>query len=81
MTERWQLDGELLRFDGELLPCPFCGGPAAIRRAGFGRDEGYVVGCSHDAAADPEMCDIAPWSLPFVSPEAAAAAWNRRSNP
>ena len=60
-----------------LKPCPWCGGAADIRKAGLG-DAGFVIGCSHDGAADPEMCGMAPRSLPFVSPAAAAAAWNKR---
>jgi len=63
--------------DVQLKPCPWCGGPASARKAQFG-DGGFVVGCSHDGAADPELCGIAPRSLPFVSAEAAAAAWNAR---
>jgi hypothetical protein len=35
-----------------LKRCPFCGGQAIIKPAPFG-DGGFVVGCSHDAAADP----------------------------
>jgi hypothetical protein len=64
--------------DTTLRPCPFCGGPAIIKPAPFG-DSGFVVGCSHDSAADPDMCPIAPQSTPFVSAEAAAKAWNTRT--
>ena len=63
--------------DFELKPCPWCGGSAYIRPAWHG-DEGFVVGCSHESAADPDQCAISPQSLPFVSAEAAAAAWNTR---
>jgi len=65
------------RDDFQLRRCPWCGGPARIRPAPFG-DAGFVVGCAHDGAADPDLCGICPQSLPFVSAEAAAAAWNTR---
>jgi hypothetical protein len=63
--------------DVELRPCPWCGGPAHLKRAPFG-EGGFVVGCSRNSAADPDLCSMAPQSLPFVSAEAAAAAWNKR---
>ena len=63
-----------------LKPCPWCGGPARIRGEPFVHD-GFVVGCEHDGAADPDLCGMAPQSLPFVSAETAAAAWNARRDP
>ena len=64
--------------DARLRPCPFCGGAARVTSAEFG-DDGFVVGCSHNGAADPQMCGIAPQSTPFVSEVAAIEAWNERA--
>jgi hypothetical protein len=60
----------------DVKPCPFCGGKAVVSAWG---SDGFVVGCEHDGAADPEACGIAPRSIPFISQEAAIKAWNTRA--
>jgi hypothetical protein len=67
----------------KLKPCPWCGGAATIRKVQFGTDrafEGFVAYCVAGSAPNPEMCGIAPYSIPLVSAEAAAAAWNGRKS-
>jgi Restriction alleviation protein Lar len=59
-----------------LKPCPWCSGPASIRDAGLG-DAGFTVGCAHDYNG-PDMCGMTPRSLPYLTAEAAADAWNAR---
>ena len=63
-----------------LYRCPFCGGPAAIRKDHeYG---GWFVGCAHTHHADPDCCPIGPEvSYPFISKEAARRAWNTRKIP
>ena len=62
------------------LPCPFCGGKAVVVKARWERDA-WIVKCSHDGCADPDMCPIAPSSTPYISKAAATAGWNTRSRP
>jgi len=54
----------------ELLPCPFCGGPAS-REA---RNHTYETGC------DNVGCSVLP-SAVQLSQVAADEAWNRRATP
>ena len=63
----------------KLKPCPFCGLAAAIRRENPG-GQGFVAGCAHVYAADPELCLVMPRSLPFATKAEAARAWNRRGD-
>ncbi len=62
----------------KLKPCPFCGGAARVRAASFG-DGGFVAGCVHTCAADPEMCAVMPHTLPSATKAGAAKDWNTRS--
>jgi ssDNA-binding Zn-finger/Zn-ribbon topoisomerase 1 len=63
-----------------LYRCPFCGGPASIRKDHDSR--GWLVGCAHTPHADPDCCPIGPQvSYPFISKEAARRAWNTRNFP
>lgn len=60
--------------DRELLPCPFCGGPASIR-GDFGLQQ---LGCD-DPTGECAGADIA---LPCYRPERRAESierWNRRA--
>lgn len=59
----------------ELLPCPFCGGKAElVQNAGYDCPR-YIVICTG--------CDaqIGVSDDPFIAPEHAIAAWNRRTQP
>jgi hypothetical protein len=56
-------------------PCPFCGGTAEVRA--YDKD-GFVVGCTHNGTADPNLCAVAPQTLPMVTEAAAVEAWNER---
>lgn len=67
---------------GSLLPCPFCGGEAAISGSDWNGPQFYVhcltddcyccVGEGYDRDACPDHC--------FSSESDAAKAWNRRAN-
>lgn len=78
--------------EGELLPCPFCGGKAYVRQGKMtqgcqlhgDRHQTYVIECKHkDAKYLPETneklpeCIIKP-TITMLSKEKAIAAWNRR---
>lgn len=55
----------------ELKPCPFCGHVAV-----FGKDlfDKHYVECSNY-----QTCPVRPETRVYDTPEAAAAAWNRRA--
>lgn len=65
--------------DPKLLPCPFCGGDAALWYfSGTDRPtsgEAYYVGCTNDHCGC-EMEHPGGWK----TAEAAREAWNRRAN-
>ena len=56
----------------KLKPCPFCGAPGRMCRAGMQ----WYVECSGDA----DDCPALPWSGYHKSQEKAAEAWNRRAD-
>lgn len=61
----------------KLKPCPFCGGEAQLLMVGKrpNGDEEWYVSCSS------EDCSLYPHStVPYVSAEIAAKAWNRRAD-
>jgi hypothetical protein len=61
-----------------LLPCPFCGAEGVHAKEGFGGD-GFVVKYSRGAhPADPDLCTVAPSTLPHISPKDAENSWNAR---
>lgn len=61
-----------------LLPCPFCGA-AGIHAKEILGGKGFVAKCSRGVSfGGPEECDVAPSTLPFISSEYAAEAWNTR---
>lgn len=65
--------------NAKLLPCPFCGGAAGVREDYLSGDgAGFIVSCTHDGAADPDMCPIAPFTWPYVTIAAAIEGWNTR---
>jgi len=55
----------------ELLPCPFCGGIADIKRFLF--DGSITAGCVNE-------CEVGPETVEFVTADAAIKAWNTRSD-
>ena len=57
-----------------LKPCPFCGGAASVRK----RWGGWVAYCVSNSAGDPNMCAVAPASIPATSKAAALRGWNER---
>ena len=56
----------------KLKPCPFCGAPGRMCRAGMQ----WYVECS----AGVGKCPRAPWSGYYKSQETAAEIWNRRAD-
>jgi Restriction alleviation protein Lar len=64
--------------DTSLLPCPFCGGEAALRENPYGGDSGFLVECRHGAGAIECGCVVHPCTMPMTTPEAAAKVWNTR---
>ena len=64
--------------DTSLLPCPFCGGEAALRENPYGGDSGFLVECRHGAGAIHCGCEVHPCTMPMTTPEAAAKVWNTR---
>lgn len=60
----------------ELLPCPFCGSPAAIEQDG----KRWSVGCSESGETPGTQECIGYISLTtFPRKAEAVAAWNRRT--
>lgn len=59
----------------ELLPCPFCGSPAALQVY----DDGWIVGCSKKPTRDTAACPLFPACTYAEAKDEAIAAWNRRA--
>lgn len=61
----------------QLLPCPFCGGKAAIMQFPVGsKAQGlYTVGCTDDSMCYGHLSHI---SMRFVNKRTAAETWNKR---
>jgi len=61
----------------ELLPCPWCGTPAAIHQSGSA--DHVLIGCLID---DPDVCEFGPYQAVEKSRLAEAIeAWNHRAAP
>lgn len=58
----------------QLLPCPFCGGEAFMRRL----YKTYIVDAKHDDNC-PLNCRVLPYDALWCTRMAAQAAWNRRA--
>ena len=59
--------------EGELLPCPFCGGRAEMANGSFDNVSRHSVGCvTIECAAIAMTCE-------YETPAEAIAAWNRRA--
>jgi type IV secretory pathway TraG/TraD family ATPase VirD4 len=61
-----------------IKPCPFCGGPGEMDGYYDSRRNGFVVKCVHDYAMDPELCAVAPRTMPRKTRALAIKAWNHR---
>ena len=59
----------------ELLPCPFCGGPATIEETTLLGDVRKSAGCG------TEYCQGYQSTLTFATHREAIAAWNTRNPP
>ncbi len=57
----------------ELLPCPWCGGPAEYLQ--------MSVSMVRARCAGRETCHVAPSAPAFFTKEATAQLWNRRRPP
>ena len=75
----------------DLLPCPFCGGPAFFAAVQHARTlihvrkrvtrclnsrVSYSVHCED---ARKGLCEASPWVAQKATPEIAAAIWNKRA--
>lgn len=59
--------------DAEMLPCPFCGGPAEMEPWHGGGPDKQLVSCAGFA----DTCNVGP-STTGETPAEAIAAWNTR---
>lgn len=62
-----------------ILPCPFCGGRAAVEEVGNGPYVRFSVGCTTDGDCDG-ICMGYQSLTTFDRRSEAIAAWNRRSD-
>lgn len=78
-SKNHSLNGQNGTEASSLLPCPFCGGVAAMRmdrETVNGRTKtDFSVRC-HDSLY---ICGCAPCTTTYKTEEAAVAAWNRRA--
>lgn len=71
------LEMEAIEAKVELLPCPFCGGEAEVKKV-YGCNKYYIV-CSSSKALFDDRCVLAGiGARVYDSIGDAIAAWNRR---
>lgn len=64
----------------EPYRCPFCGGPASLRKDYC--NGGWLIGCARTHHMDPLCCPFGPDTLhAFNTRDAAVRAWNSRTLP
>lgn len=82
VREHWESADEFSWLDmedkEELLPCPFCGGEAEVKKV-YGVNKHYVI-CSNSKVLFEDHCVLTGvGARVYDSKDAAIAAWNRRA--
>jgi len=62
-----------------VLPCPFCGAPAAIQEGHYGTSARWQVYCPFCGATNPPPRTKEDMDALYGGPEPAIEAWNRRA--
>ena len=66
----------------EIIPCPFCGGEAVIKRSWIPNNKYVAVGCGSDKpcpAKNDEQDEQGGFSCEFPTEEEAIDNWNKRA--